>query len=675
MKFDSLSIFLLFLSFSIFAEYDNLEIIISPNDTLFDSIHHKVNVDHINYRPDRERSPGTLCHYEWPGLEELSFEPVADGLRKSSSATPAMVNNSTLPQFRPVFIQKGNSCLHASAVGYIYTYEINSVRNLPSNTDDNLYPYDFTYNFLNRGSGGNGTDGNGWDIIRFLGIPNVTTYGGFGLDQHNRWVSGYEVYESAMTNRLESEFGIAMNTKENLEQMKRWLFDRGNNSKEGGLLQFVATTDMNIVTLTSDTLYNGKHAITSFGNGGGAHAMTIVGYDDDVCYDYDGDGFCNNPTDDVRTWEKGAVIFANSMGDRWLDSGFAYLMYRTLFLTNSNGGISANFITGIRVNSSQPYNRQKLAYKIRISHPNRDKLKVEVGFSNNSNAVSADLNSLRTFRYIMTYTGGKFPVQGISEEPLEIGLDVSDFHEKLSDSAAAAFFLYITSDSGNGILHDFSLVDYTGVEPVEFQCVQKDALFSSGTTIFKIERPVNNLTLLTPNGGELWEHKKVVPVTWTPTGNHSMKIVLLKSDSVVVTIAESIPDNGNFSWYISEEIGMGSDYKIRISCTTNYSFWDESDSVFSIKSTDVNAVLPNQAKAFFSQIKCNSRSVEISNYYGTVQIFSINGSLLLKKHVNRNAYFDVTNLPKGVFLIKLKEKTVRYTNLHSEQLERELQRQ
>jgi hypothetical protein len=92
-----------------------------------------------------------------------------------------------------------------------------------------------------------------------------------------------------------------------------------------------------------------------------------------------------------------------------------------------------------------------------------------------------------------------------------------------------------------------------------------------------------------PNGGESWYAGTKHTLTWSYTGapGSSVKIELLKSNSVyrVITSSTSLGSNGmgSYSWTIPSSQTWGSDYRIRITSTTNSRYTDTSNSYFQIR--------------------------------------------------------------------------------------------
>jgi C1A family cysteine protease len=96
------------------------------------------------------------------------------------------------------------------------------------------------------------------------------------------------------------------------------------------------------------------------------------------------------------------------------------------------------------------------------------------------------------------------------------------------------------------------------------------------------------LTVVSPNGGENSKTGSYHAITWTYTGNPGsrVKIELLKNGILnrTITSRASIGSggSGSYNWKISRAQATGSDYKIKITSTTNSSATDTSNGNFSI---------------------------------------------------------------------------------------------
>ncbi|MBN1129389.1 MAG: hypothetical protein JXA71_10400 [Chitinispirillaceae bacterium] len=458
----------------------------------------------VNVNPDPNGEPwiaGGITPQEWeqmtadlPSLEQV----LSSGLIKTAAADPPdKVDNSVLPAFRPIFSQKGGSCAMASSIGYVFTYEINTLRGLESDTRENQYPYDFTYNFCNSGSGSNGSNPNqGFEIAMQCGIPDAETYGGFGLGKYNQWVSGYDVYHTGMANRAKSQFTIKVNTTNGLLQMRQWFNDHGAGTDKGGCLVFCYNSSgSTMATLATGTPEAGKRVYTKLGTSGG-HAVTIAGYNDSVRYDFSGDGKYTNDVDinsdgrvDIKDWEIGAMLMVNSWGTSFGTGGKIYVPYK-FCAEASPGGLWSNMVYGMRTDES--FVKPMYTYKITMSHDNRGQIRLRAGYANNGTATAATGTPI-TFGKAFNYAGGVYPMQGVNSDPIEIGLDVSRFATSLTASTVT-FFLLIDSRGGSGTVERFSLLDYrNGATPVETVCSQQDVDIPTGATVLKIVKSLGQV--------------------------------------------------------------------------------------------------------------------------------------------------------------------------------------
>jgi hypothetical protein len=540
----------------------------------------------INVNPDPNGEPwiaGGITKEEWDasvsGMQELGPAPKS-GLGKSLALPlPDKTDNSVYASFRPIFNQQGGSCSQASSIGYVYTYEIDYLRGLPANVAGNQYPYDFTYNFINSGSGNvGGFPEDAWAIVKALGVPNVTSYGGFGLGKFTQWVSGYPIYYNAMTNRLDSYFTIKTSTAAGITQMKQWLFDHQNGSTQGGCLVMAYNASGQVLaTIPAGLPEAGKKIMYQFGNSGG-HAVCIAGYNDSIRYDYNGDGkYVNSDPNDVKTWEIGAFLMVNSWGTSFGNTGKVWIPYRMLA---DPAGAWSSQLSGMKTQTSGTFT-PLLAYKIVLTHSNRSQIRLRAGYANSATAT-APTGTPKTFAKAFNYSGGAYAMQGINSDAIEIGLDVSDFVPSLTNGDVSLFLL-VDSKGGTGSIASFSLLDYTGgATPVELACSQTNVNIPTGTTTLKIAKTLRSLMVLTPNGGEKLERGRTFTITWFDRLSENVKLELLKGSAVVSTIAASAPSSGTYDWAVPADLALGTDYRVKISSVTTSAVCDTSDSNFSV---------------------------------------------------------------------------------------------
>ena len=424
-----------------------------------------------------------------------------------------MVDNSQKDWFRPIFHQDGGSCGQASGIGYLFTYEINRIRNLPAHLPQhkhNQYPTHYTWNYLNSGTGTGSWYYCGWDIIKDSGIPNVANYGGLWqfpeesppcTKRRTVWVNGYEFYSTSLENKVDLEYlSINVSTPEGLQTLKHWLNDHGEGGETGGVANFAAVMphfpeDYGVIPTESEEA--GKKIILAFGHAG-YHAMTIVGYNDNIKYDFNGDGEFTNPEGNMAEWEVGALKVANSWGGTWptqSDSGFVYVPYR--LLPPGAGSISPNTVHVLKILEELT---PKVTMRVKIQHPRRNKIEILTGVAEDPLATVPDLTQeYRPYRLYTTYPphingGGFLPMQGINDEPIEIELDVTSI---LNGVLPGKFFLEINEyapepdSTFNGQILDLTLVDYDTQNGIPLEVNYTGTSFpvpivKNGTTILPI---------------------------------------------------------------------------------------------------------------------------------------------------------------------------------------------
>lgn len=386
---------------------------------------------------------------------------------------PDMVDNSGHPYLRPVFQQEGASCGQAASMGYHFTYEIDRKRMVPASLPENQYPTHFVWNFMNDGLYEGYLYGVGvsyfhsFSVLKELGCPSVADYGGmWRRGDSTRWMSGYELYHKSMKNRIEGLYGIDVSNPDGLLTLKHWLFDHLEESDEGGVANFYAGIIFPY-HLPQGTPEAGKSVILSW-YPEATHAMTIVGYNDSIRFDYNGDGQFTNNLDinndgkvSMQDWEIGGLKFINSYGLDWGDSGFCYMMYKTLADVYGQGGIWNNTVHVVRIRD--PY-EPLLTMKVRLKHTSRGKIKVMAG-------VAADTSQYLPSHVmefpVFNYQGGDIYMQGGWEEQdrtIEFGLDITPLVSYTTPGQPARFFLLVDENDpwneGEGEIIFFSVIDY-----------------------------------------------------------------------------------------------------------------------------------------------------------------------------------------------------------------------
>jgi len=298
---------------------------------------------------------------------------------------------------------------------------------------------------------------------------------------HIKWMTGYDKYYTALNNKPLLEYwDIPVGTPDGLETFKHWLNDHNEGADVGGLACFTAyLAGASFDILPDESAEAGKKILTEWGPWGGLghHAMTFVGYNYDIKYDYNGDGLFTNDIDinednivDMRDWEVGALKIANSYGTAWpygeYADGFVYMSYKTL--------AEPEQITGQRVYviTLQESSTPQMTVKVKMTHSSRKKIMIRTGTSEDADSLEpSETIDYRAYA-ITSPTAEELPMQGITDDPIEIELDISS----IVNSESKKFFLEIVDEDMNGgdtnEVISFSIVDYRYDTPLEVQCTQ-----------------------------------------------------------------------------------------------------------------------------------------------------------------------------------------------------------
>ena len=423
-------------------------------------------------------------------VPELSIPALYTG--PGAPMLPPAVNNANHPWFPPIFSQDGWSCGQASGVGYNFTYEINAARGVPGDISGNQYSTHYTWNFYNEGRHDLGVSYyHSFELIRSAGHPDKEDFGE-GIN-YLSWMNGYDKYYNAMHNRLDGVYSIFVASEEGILNLKHWINDHMNGSQVGGVASFYSETQNNTPTvlLPEGTPEAGKHAVTAFGPYAG-HAMTIVGYNDSIRYDYNNDGIYTNHLDinedglvDLRDREIGGFLFANSFGNQWADSGFCYVMYNAFAGKKPVDGIWNQRVHVLDVRENyQPL----LTIKTQFSHSIRDHLKVYAGIGRHSQPSLPD--EYYHFDHF-NFQGGNHYMQGGTsqgDQTIEVGFDITPLLSHIDPGSESVIYLifreYDPLNEANGTVHNFSVIDYTqGIIEIPSQQVETDIANNSATIL------------------------------------------------------------------------------------------------------------------------------------------------------------------------------------------------
>ncbi len=419
--------------------------------------------------------------------EDLALIPVVTLTPESASTPlPSQVHNEVREYFPQILEQRDNeeSCVQIAEISYVFTYEMNRLREVAAGdwgpqqyNMENLYHYLYTYNFLNDGSYQTPTYyKTGYELVKENGCPMYNEYYDPALEDDSLrfkyWMTGYDKYIHGMANGIDDYGTIELDTSlASLEVLKHWLADHNSGDTIGGIasIGIYPAVFVNTKRLPGDSPHANEFVITNLGSSGTTtHALTIVGYNDSIKYDFNEDGLYTRNVDlngdsiiDLRDWETGAFVVANSKGPYWRNNGFIWLPYRFVPDRLANG--SKAFVCY----ASDEY-KPELIVKAQVDYPKRDKLQFRLGYAPNANEPTYSFNHLY---YILDRNGDSSEMRGAYPGPIDLALDFG--HYFIEEDFGKIFLAIKEFEYGtpsDGTINSYSIVDYRWGEEFELEC-------------------------------------------------------------------------------------------------------------------------------------------------------------------------------------------------------------
>jgi len=430
---------------------------------------------------DRDKYP------DYNPTPRVDYEQVAKMQRRlkarraEGQQRPDHWNNGTSTAFPPVMNQSAGSCGSASRIYYMFSHELNAARHANGKLAENIYPTHFTWLLT-------WVSDQGKEIIaQHNGIPNSKVYGGytysdlFGYQDCDDgtsvygWMQGYDKWFHAMHNRITSSanFPYSLKSEEGRELVKNYLWNHcGDESySTGGIVGIGVASGGNWQkipkTTANDALgVTGQYYVANWGTSVD-HALTIVGYDDRIEFDLDGNGIKGEADKD----ELGAWIVVNSWGSGWCNGGFIYCPYAEARPVKDGSDYWApEYYTPRR-----DY-RPLRTLKVKMDYDRRSEIALYVGVAQNLKATKPEKQTfLRHFYYSGLGKGAtanpapEVPMLGrwadgtLHTEPMEFGYDLTDLTDGFDPAKPLKYFFWVEPKSwavGSGHIYEASVLDY-----------------------------------------------------------------------------------------------------------------------------------------------------------------------------------------------------------------------
>ena len=252
---------------------------------------------------------------------------------------PDSVDNSTSPYFPEIGNQGSmGSCTSWAHVYYSFTYAINKSRGVKT-TPENTFSPQWSYNLTSNGEGEGSTAADiEWFLEKQGGVPlSMVPY----TEDPVNWCSDLDVWRESINNRLAdtikyNSFGtrttqITSPSDPKLTEVKTALAKGEILTFSTEIYSWVTTKLKSHKDAPGNDAYVGQEAVKYVDGGEGSHAMTIVGYNDNIWVDVNDNG-------KVDSGEMGAFKIANSWGKGYHNDGFIWFAYDAINLYSSVAG-------------------------------------------------------------------------------------------------------------------------------------------------------------------------------------------------------------------------------------------------------------------------------------------------------------------------------------------------
>jgi hypothetical protein len=392
---------------------------------------------------------------------------------------PSRVDNSTRPEFPPIYRQIGGACGQFTAIASMFTYEMNLHNGTHADSLVTRFPADFSWNMMNRANKRDGSEAyHGWEVAKHIGIPTVESYGAVHRREVGMWPNGYHIWREAMQYRVSGYRYTPAMTMEQINEARGWLYDRNTTQegeeRAGGLLALDGR--MGELRKVTRIIPEGEHMAGEevwirWGPSGHGHGMTCVGYDDDIGIDINGDNKITTDIDingdgvvDLADRERGAFIVVNSWGENWSGDGKIYLLYSAMLEPTWKRG---NYLGRMEVGRYTP----RRTLRLTLSCDNRAALRTTIGIARDVDASEAEheyapqpLNAWPLFG--KGDHVGTVAIAGPDDlTPLELGIDLTGLFAQagLDPAADVRLFLRFSRADGSemqGALHACAIRNY-----------------------------------------------------------------------------------------------------------------------------------------------------------------------------------------------------------------------
>ncbi len=372
-------------------------------------------------------------------------------------ATPRHVDNSKHAAFPPIGNQGSlGSCTCWATTYYQYSYETAFARGTNNDTQASgtVFSPKWTYNMINGGA----NNGSGWgSAYNVLTKHGAATLAQFPYDSNFRaWDLNPAHWQRAISYRATGWQTLAgMNTATGQAALKQVLANGHIVTFATYIRSWKMRSVANDRSTTADDAFVGQKACSWVAGSEGGHMMTIVGYDDTLWVDVNGNGR-------VDSGEKGCFKVANSWGSGWGNRGFVWVAYDAFNTTSrvaggpGTGRVQAAWGGYVFTLGARASYRPKLLAKFTVNQLRRKQLSIKLGAS----PLTANAPTTTWTAGAISNQGGNYAFNGTTTAV--DGTFFFDLTDLIPSGTAWQRYYIIMTDSTAGdasTIKAFSLVD------------------------------------------------------------------------------------------------------------------------------------------------------------------------------------------------------------------------
>ncbi|MGA1196127.1 MAG: Ser-Thr-rich GPI-anchored membrane family protein [Candidatus Latescibacterota bacterium] len=144
-----------------------------------------------------------------------------------------------------------------------------------------------------------------------------------------------------------------------------------------------------------------------------------------------------------------------------------------------------------------------------------------------------------------------------------------------------------TTENDGEITYDVPMdIDPDGDYTVRVRSVDNTSIKDFSDNTFAIDEGNNtpNITVLSPNGGEIWTQNQQAIITWSSNAIPGLvKISLHKNGSYYKNIAVTTENDGEYIWNVPAYVSAGNEYTVSVRSVDDIGIVDFSDATFSVQ--------------------------------------------------------------------------------------------